>query len=67
MVEMGKGSPKVPGNSPLGAIDLDDISIGTCKSKERGGRLVQLLRHYQIRHFDFRFTWIEKTKAPSGV
>jgi hypothetical protein len=51
MVETGKGSPKVPGNSPLGAIDLDDVFIGTCKSKESGGRPVQLLRHCQIRHF----------------
>jgi hypothetical protein len=47
---MEKSAPKFPTNDSLGAVDLDNEIIGTCKPQERGGMSVQLFCHKQIRH-----------------
>jgi hypothetical protein len=38
---MGKSAPKFATNDSLGAVDLDNEIIGTCKPQERGGMSVQ--------------------------
>jgi hypothetical protein len=38
----GKIAPKFPTNGSLGAVDLDNDIIGTCKSQESGGMSFQL-------------------------
>jgi hypothetical protein len=44
-VAMGKSAPKFPTNGSLGAVDLDNEIIGTCKAQERGGISAQLFCH----------------------
>jgi len=48
-----KRPPKFPGNSSLGAVDLDNKVIGTCKSDKLSSISVQLLYHEKIRHLSF--------------